>query len=607
MTKDSRSIHILVIEDNMGDYVLVEEYLSDQFDHANLTHVSTFKEAVEEIRKPSSNYDVVLLDLTLPDKNGEELIQATTEVAPNIPILVLTGFTDLKFSVKTLSMGISDYLLKDDLSPVLLYKSISYAVERYAATQKIRESEKNYRQLFELSPEPVVLFDLETYQFIDVNRAAILTYGYSKEEFLSMTLMDLKPEREVESAKQVIKDTIDEKNIKLDGEHHHVKKGGEEITVEITASTIEYKDKKARVALSRDVTQKRKEEERLKLLESVITNSTEAVIILEAEKVEESGRRILFINEAFTGITGYKRGEVLDKTLEFLYGPKTDYEDINRVRKSMEKWEVCEAEMLHYRKDGSEFWVSTSFIPVQSKDNGHSHWVVIARDISQRKKYQEDLEESLTEKSILLAEIHHRVKNNLAVVSSMMQLQAFEEGNEEVQKKLLDSTFRIRTMATIHEILYQSGSFSKLIFTEITDQLVQNIDEVFSNGKKIECQVKSDKVELNINQAIPCSLIINEVITNIYKHAFQKREEGKIDVSLKTDGENIAIRISDNGRGLPKGFNFEESGSLGMNIIKILTSQLDGKSHFKSSEKGTIFELIFKKNEYSGIGSARVR
>lgn len=607
MTKDNRPLHILVIEDNMGDYVLVEEFLLEQIEQPVFTHASSFKQAKSYLSEKGTDFDVILLDLTLPDKQGEQLVDEMLSISKNLPIVVLTGYSDLSFSVKSLAKGVSDYLLKDDLSPALLYKSIVYGIERNVFANKIRVSEKNYRNLFELSPQPMYVFDVETYEFLDVNQAAVQHYGYTKEEFLSMTNREIRPPEEIPALEKAVDEIVNENEENEAGIFIHQKKNGDIISVNITTTSITYKGRKSLIVLADDVTARLKEEERLKLLESVITNSTEAVVILEAEITEESGRRILFVNEAFTTITGYGREEVLDKTLDFLYGPKTDYEDINRVRKSMENGEVCEAEMLHYRKDGSEFWVSTSFIPVQDEDKGHSHWVVIARDISQRKKYQEVLEESLTEKSILLAEIHHRVKNNLAVVSSIMQLQAFETENKEVEERLMDSTFRIRTMATIHEILYQSGSFSKLIFTDITKELIQNIDKVLSSGRKIEYQVKSYKVELNINQAIPCSLIINEVITNIYKHAFGEKGKGKVVVNLKAKGNDISIRISDNGCGLPEGFSFEESSSLGMNIIKILTSQLDGKSHFESSDKGTTFVLKFKKSEHAGIGSARVR
>jgi PAS domain S-box-containing protein len=604
--RDKRQLSMLVVEDNTGDFVLVEEFLLEVFEKLNLTHVTTFQSAKKEI-EGSTDYDLIFLDLSLPDHSGEQLIDEVLRITPDVPVIILTGYTDLSFSAKSLSKGISDYLLKDDLSPTLLYKSVIYSIERNIFSGKIKESEKNYRDLFELSPEPVMLFDLDSYEFLDVNKAAIKSYGYSKEEFLSMTLMDIKPADDIESAKEVIQETRDAKNITLKGEHRHVKKNGDIIIVEITGSSLDYKGRSARLALARDVTEKRKEEERLKLLESVITHSTEAVVILEskADNKQQVERRILYVNESFTRMTGYTSEEVTGKTLHFLSGPKTDEEELKRLRESMNKWEICEVEFINYKKDGTEFWINTSMVPVADKSGGYSHWVAIGRDISDQKKYEQDLQTSIQEKEVLLSEIHHRVKNNLAVISGMMQLQAFDETNQEVQMRLYDSIFRIQSMATIHEILYQTDNFSQLLFSEIIEKLVKSVHDTLQSGKEIDLNIDKKPIELNINQAIPCSLIINEVITNIYKHAFRGREKGEIFVNIYEKDERISLNIRDNGIGLPEGFEPENTGTLGMQIIRILTRQLEGEFSLTSDENGTKFSLTFKKSHKKGIGNVK--
>jgi PAS domain S-box-containing protein len=605
--RDKRQLHLLVVEDNTGDFVLVEEFLLEEFEQVQLSQATTFAEAKSEITGDTA-YDLILLDLSLPDNSGDDLIDDILEIARDTPVVILTGYTDLSFSAKSLAKGVSDYLLKDELSPTLLYKSIIYSIERNIFSAKIKDSEKNYRELFDLSPEPMMLFDLDTYEFLDVNRAAISSYGYSKPEFLSMKVLDIKPNDEVESTKTIIQDTRDAKNITLEGEHRHVKKNGETIIVEITGSSLKYKGRNARIALCRDVTEKRQEEERLKLLESVITNSTEAVVILEAERgsITNKGRRILYVNEAFTNMTGYASNEVVGKTLHLLNGPKTDPEERQKLREAMDRWEICEVEFINYKKDGTEFWINTSMVPVADTSGGYSHWVAIGRNITNQKKYEQDLQASIREKEVLLSEIHHRVKNNLAVVSGMMQLQAFDEKNKDVEMRLYDSIFRIQTMATIHELLYQSDSFSQLIFSDIIDKLVQSVHDTLQSGKDLDLVIEKKQIELNINQAIPCSLIINEVVTNIYKHAFKNRNKGKIFVDIHEEGDKIVLKIADNGVGLPDGLDPNESGTLGMHIISILTRQLEGNYQFDSSENGTTFHLSFTKSRKKGIGLSKV-
>lgn len=604
MLKDNRKLHILVVEDNIGDYVLVEEYLSEHFSNCLLTHVNTAKKAIDRLSNSDDPFDAILLDLTLPDSNGESLIREIMSVSSSIPVIVLTGYSDLSFSVKSLTLGVSDYLLKDDLTSFLLYKSITYSIERNIYAEKIKDSEKNYRDLFELTPEPMMLFDLETYQFLNVNIAAVTNYGYSKEEFLSMKLMDIKPENEIEGAKKIIRDTFDAINITLEGEHRHIKKNGEVIIVEIHASTIDYYGRKARVCLVRDVTEKRKEEVRLKLLESVITNSAEFVLILEGVAAASDGKKIVYTNKAFTQLMGYEAIDVLGKHFNILFGEETDVEEIEKIRNSMHKWQPCEFESVLYRNNGTYLWIDASFVPVSNANGEHSHWVVIGRDISDTKSYEEELKESLREKEVLLSEIHHRVKNNLAVVSGMMHLQLHMEHDDKVIYKLYDSITRIQTMATIHELLYQSGTFSKLKFSEIIHQLIDNVKTTLSSGKDIKVTFDEQSIELNINQAIPCSLIVNEVITNIYKHAFPNLDTGEINIILNESEGKIYLSIKDNGIGLPDDFNMSDRDTLGKNLISILSQQLGAKSRLYSVDNGTIFELEFAKKNMKGSGSS---
>lgn len=605
MVKVKDTFKILIIEDNVGDYVLVEEFLLDEFELPETVHAQRFSEAEKLLKSETKSFDAILLDLTLPDKSGEELVDEILTLAEEVPVIVLTGYTDLDFSVLSLSKGVSDYLLKDDLTPPLLKKSILYGIERAAFASKIKKSEKNYRDLFEFSPEPMWIYDLETLEFFDVNQAAIKHYGFSKEEFMNMIVRDIRPPDAQAQMEESIRETIRYPKKKYIGVNRHWKKSGEIIQVEIESSAIEYEGRDARLILARDITDKLKEEERLKLLESVITNAKEYVIIQEPERTDLPGRKILYVNEAFTRITGYEADEVLGKTVHFLNGEKTSQNELNKLYDAMNNWEMCEVEFLNYKKDGTTFWARTSLVPVADGKGGYSHWVAIGRDISEQKRYESQLTESLKEKDVLLSEIHHRVKNNLAVVSGMMQLQVFEEENTLVQEKLNDSIFRIHTMATIHEILYQSGSFSKLHFSDIAEQLANKISSVTGIEKEIEVKINKASIQLNINQAIPASLILNEILTNAYKHAFKGRDKGIILIKISEKKNEILIKVEDNGVGISS--DRKNIKSLGLNIVEILTQQLHGKHKVYDTGSGTAFELSFSKSDAKGTGSALIR
>lgn len=472
-----KRFRFFVIEDSRGDFLLVEEYLNEQFSLPSVTRATTFKEAKAVFDSEKAYpFDCILLDLSLPDKSGEDLIEQVVQLAGDTPVLILTGYTDLSFSVKSLEKGVSDYLLKDELSPPLLHKSIIYSIKRRTFAENVRQSEKKYKDVFELSPEPMWLIDKNSGEFLDVNNAAIDHYGYSREEFLEM-----KEEHILTSESPVMNNAPENGVVPASHGHdveylNHRKKGGDVIKVKVETNDIPYGDSDARLVLADDITEK-----------------------LRAEK---------------------------------------------------------------------------------------------------------QLQASLNEKEVLLAEIHHRVKNNLALVSGMLQMQVFDEDNEEVINKLNNSMLRVETMASIHQLLYESSSFSRLEFSKIINKLIKATHDSFSSGKDIDIEIETEPFELNINQAVPCSLIINEAITNVYKHAFKNRQRGWIKATLLRQENQVTFKLEDSGSGLPEGFNISDLSSLGTKIITALVKQLEGAFTLLPREGGgTVFKLQFSVKEDKGPAS----
>ncbi|MBK5273159.1 MAG: response regulator, partial [Bacteroidia bacterium] len=191
MLRDKKPYRILVIEDNPGDIIIVEDFLMEQINDPVIEQAGNFKQAREILSVKDYLFDVILLDLSLPDKSGEKLVTDMLQIAPLCPIIILTGFADINFSIKSISLGIIDYLLKDDLNATTLYKSIIYAIERKKTILQLERAEKKASDLFHLSPQPMWLYDTETFRFVEVNKAAIDKYGYSEEEFLNIITKDL--------------------------------------------------------------------------------------------------------------------------------------------------------------------------------------------------------------------------------------------------------------------------------------------------------------------------------------------------------------------------------------------------------------------------------
>lgn len=240
MVKESQLYKILVVEDNLGDYVLLEEYISDSFLRLQMVHVTNYKAFVQTIEL-NSDFDILFLDLTLPDKYGIDLIKACTERVDSMPIIVLTGYPDFDFAKQSLSLGVSDYLLKEDLSATTLHKCIIYNIERHKSILKIKNSEQYYIDLFQLSPNPLLVFDEKTTLILDVNTAAIDNYQYDIQEFRQISLHDLQVENKLcEEMDESLGLTHKGSKLMLDKLECHKKKNGDLLYVSCTKNKVVY-------------------------------------------------------------------------------------------------------------------------------------------------------------------------------------------------------------------------------------------------------------------------------------------------------------------------------------------------------------------------------
>jgi len=263
LNKDSSKLKILIIEDNIGDFMLINEYLEEQYESPDVLNIKSFSEFKLKTNDTNSFFDVILLDLSLPDKTGESLIAEIINRFAETPVIILTGFADLNFSKKSLTLKVSDYLLKDEINSSILYKSITYNIERKKSSLLLEASEKRYSNLFQLSPQPMWIFDIISLQFLQVNKAAIEQYGYSEAEFVNMKLYDI-----------VIDDlSIEEKFIKANeiahneniykGRIKHTKKSGQIIDVDVYSSLILINGRDYESSILIDVTEKIKLEHKI--------------------------------------------------------------------------------------------------------------------------------------------------------------------------------------------------------------------------------------------------------------------------------------------------------------------------------------------------------
>jgi PAS domain S-box-containing protein len=245
-------------------------------------------------------------------------------------------------------------------------------------------------------------------------------------------------------------------------------------------------------------------------------------------------------------------------------------------------------------------WLDLYSFPLIDQRTGQMRGVIeYARDITERKKAEDRLQASLREKEVLLREIHHRVKNNMQIISSLLNLQSRQIQDPNVLEVFKESQRRIRTMALIHERLYQSADLSRIEFSQYLDNLAYRLFHSYQvDTDRIRLKLLAEEVFLNVNTAIPCGLIVNELISNALKHAFPDGRRGEVAVELhRNEGGEFLLRVKDDGVGFPKALDFRRTETLGLQIVVTLVDQIDGTIEMGASA-GTDFQIRFKEIPY---------
>jgi two-component sensor histidine kinase len=214
-------------------------------------------------------------------------------------------------------------------------------------------------------------------------------------------------------------------------------------------------------------------------------------------------------------------------------------------------------------------------------------------DNTERKQIDRKIRDSLKEKEVLLQEVHHRVKNNLQVISSILNLQSSYVSDPHTLEILRESQQRIKSMSFIHETIYRTSDFSRLEFMDYIKSIASNLIQSYRTSEtSVEFLPEMETVGLNLDQAIPCGLIINELVSNALKYAFKGRKKGRLSIYLHEEDNEIVIAIKDDGVGLPKDFAFEKNNSLGIQLVYALIDQLDATVKVNQAE-GTEFLIRF--------------
>jgi PAS domain S-box-containing protein len=469
--------------------------------------------------------------------------------------------------------------------------------ERKEHEKKLKKSEQKWQRLVQNSPQPVQVINKNA-EILLINQAGAALYGAKNpEELIGTSILSFNEPDIQENIKERV--TRIRKNMPVDNYHEHVitTLDGEERIVEVYSTSVEYQGEQAVQSIYHDITNRKQAEEAIKesenLKSSILQTALDAIITIDHEG------RIIEFNKAAEQMFGYTTEEVLNKEMGEVIVPPDYREDhekgMNRYLETGNSKIMGERlNMEAVRADGTIFPIELSINKIEGTDP--PKFTGFMRDITDRKRKEQKILYSLKEKKIMLQEIHHRIKNNMAVVSGLLELQAMSTEDKNLKDILKKSQMRIHSMAMIHEKLYSSKSLAEISFSDYAQELVQFIvDSIDDIDTQITVRYRMDAGKLNINQAIPCGLILNELVVNCYKHAFPEQDVGTILVGFLKEGDTVTISIEDNGKGMPDNFDIDEQQTLGMTIIKTLSSQLEGDLSIQSGkdEVGTCCTISF--------------
>ncbi len=335
-----------------------------------------------------------------------------------------------------------------------------------------------------------------------------------------------------------------------------------------------------------DISERKKIEEDLRNSEEKFRYLSNAVF--EGIVLSENGV-ILEVNQACADMLGCNISEIIGKNATHCTPEDEQQKIIDNIRSGNESSYESKA----IKKDGTIFPIEIRGKQIPYK-NGNLR-VTVIRDISRYKEAEKQIRKSLYEKEILLKEIHHRVKNNLQIISSLLYLQSKKTQDKNVIDIFKESQNRIRSMSFIHEKLYESKELDKVDFQDYIHNLSANLIQSYGIKENyLTLNIEIDNTLLDISTAIPCGLIVNELLVNSLKYAFSEdSSDNNILIKLYEENNNFVLIVSDNGIGFPENINFRETETLGLQLVTLLSQQLDAKIEMTVSS-GTTFKITFK-------------
>ena len=624
-------LRVLIIGDSENDVKLLMDEL--RYEGFEPTYMRVDTEAALSGAFGSSAWDVVLCDDNVPQFDPFAALTIVKAANVDLPFIVLSRVMRTEVAVALMKAGAHDYLPKDNLArliPVIrceiqeagerhrrrqaervlrkAYNELEARViahtaelqrlkdslqaeitERIRAEHTVQAYEEQYQQLLEGSIQSLLIHQDGLIQC--ANTALAHTFGYeSAEELIGQDFRKLLSPREHVHLETYCTARRGGKSPPLRYEFQGLKKDGTLLWLECLVMLVWWRGKFAIQATLIEITERKLAEETLRKAEekyrTVVENAHDAIVILQ------NGQAV-YRNPAYKRLLGYKGTEIAGHNFLDLVVPEQRgqvqewYFQRFKDQPAPEQYEVA-----LIPRDG--FQVTMEVKPRRIDYQGQPATLVVMHNITEHKQVEAHLQASLAEKDVLLRETHHRVKNNLQIIASLLALQAGQLKEPQKRSLFRDSQLRVHALGLVHETLYQAQNLARVDFGNYLKRLTAALYHAYGiDAAVIALTLHVDQVTLSLDTAIPCALIVNELVSNSLKHAFPDGMAGAITITLQAaPGQQCHLMVADTGCGLPCARVSDQPTSLGLRIVAALTQQIQGNVAWETTH-GTACTLTF--------------
>ena len=453
----------------------------------------------------------------------------------------------------------------------------------------LQASQDRITKIFHSNPAPMAVATKDEGLFIDVNQAFLDTTGYARNEVVGHTSIELGIHPNFEQRKAIV-DTFQEDSSSRIFETCIRTKNNSILHGLFSVEIMTIGKVEMLLTTMIDITERKRAEDELKMFKAIVESTEEAISIRDPKG------GLVYINRAYEQLFGWSLEEGRKIDCSNYYTPESLKLMRMIVAPALSEGMTWEGVLEVYDARGRCFPIWRRGDSVLNEDGHVLYTFGFMHDISEEKEVEENLRNALREKEILLQEVHHRVKNNLQIVNSLLKLQTMSIKDQSLKQALIDSRNRVYTMALVHETIYGSKNMASIDLNQYVSGLIRSLSQAYEiNLNLVHYNVDIENIEIDLNQASYIGLVINELLSNALKYAFPQDVHGEITIRARQMVQNeIELTVADNGVGFPDGFDWRNSESMGFQLLNILAEQqLQGTVELDLS-RGTSFTIRFK-------------